>query len=375
MLRSIVIVMSLLIAVSQAEAQIEYGKPPSASAGFVYQSWTIKSGSGDKSELSQWYFPLYGYLPVAESWEIHATVSSAGSRSDSAGVEASISGLNDSRVSLLHSTLENRLLLGVGINVPTGKSELEGEQVALGRLLAEDYLDIPSKRFSEGMGLDLECAYVHDAGDFTVGGAADYYISTSHSPVRGVSEYNDGSVFTIAVNVMRDHRFGRASLSIKHRVYATSTQENFGIYKIGPITELAMYSDLAVEKVSANGGIRVLFRRADSRLESGTLTRYEKNNNGTEIRLFASLGYSLQRIGVGSIQLGYKHIAANAYELDEEDYIGSSSLYSFGVGLTRNLSGRYWGAIGLAARTGSADGGYLDLSGSEFTLKFGGSLQ
>ncbi len=362
----IVLVSSILT--SHAVSQVNYGEPPSISSRLVYQTWSVKSTSGAEYDLVQWYFPVHGYLPIAEDWEIHVTTASAGTDSDSSGNEVSITGLNDTRISALHSLFDKSLLVGIGLNLPTGKTKLDPEQTALGRLLTAEFLDLPAKRYGEGFGVYFEGAFARRIHGFLTGVAMGYLASTSYSPVSDVDDYNAGNRLTISGNLMRSHSYGRAYVYIRHNIYGTSTQNGFDVHKTGSITELAGGSSVEIDKFEANGGLRLLLRRADSRLVSGELRKFEQNNYGSDFRFFSILGYRMEDIGKASILIDYKKVAANRFEPGDEEYLGESSLFGIGIQFERVIGGRYMLGASVKAHSGSADDNNLDLSGYEVSL-------
>jgi hypothetical protein len=364
------IVLVFLILTGNAVSQVNYGEPPSISSRLVYQTWSVKSTSGAEYDLVQWYFPVYGYLPIAENWEIHVTTASAGTDSVSSVNEVSITGFRDTRISALHSLFDKSLLVGIGLNLPTGKTKLDPEQTALGRLLTAEFLDLPSKRYGEGFGVYFEGAFARRVYGFLTGAAIGYLVSTSYSPVSDIDDYNAGNKLTISGNLMRNHSYGRAYVYIRHSIYGTSAQNGFDVHKTGSITELAGGSSVEIDKFEANGGLRLLLRRADSRLVSNALglREFEQNNYGSDFRFFSSLGYRMEDIGKASILIDYKKVAANGFEPGDEEYLGESSLYGIGVQFERVIGGRYMLGASVKAHSGSADDDNLDLSGYEVSL-------
>ncbi len=351
-----------------AVAQINYGDPPSISSRLVYQTWSVKSTSGTDYNLDQWYFPVYGYLPIEEDWEVRVTTASAGSRSDSSGNQVSITGLNDTRISALHSLLDKSLLIGIGLNIPTGKTKLDPEQLPLGRLLTADFFDLPAKRYGEGLGLYLEGAFAHQFAKSLAGIAMGYLLSTSYSPVTDVDDYNAGNRFTISGNLMRSHSYGRAYLYIRYNIYATSKQNGFDVHKTGAITEMAVGTSLAIDEFEGSGGLRLLLRQADSRLVDGVLRQFEQNNYGSDLRFFSSLGYRMEDIGKASILIDYKKVASNGFSQGNDEYVGESNLFSVGIQFERAVNTRFLLGASIKAHSGSGDDGNLDLSGYEVSL-------
>jgi hypothetical protein len=355
--------------VNCAAGQIVFGTPPAASARFVYQSWSIEDDiTGDKLDLTQWYFPVYGFIPIAEHWEIRVSSASAGTNSDSSGTDVSITGLNDTRISVLRSLLDNKFLLGAGLNLPTGKATLEPDQSGLSQLLTSDFLNVPTKIYGEGFGLYLEAGYSEQVGRFLLGIGAGYLISSSYSPAEDIDDYNPGSRFRVAGNAVYRHGHGMVHSYLRHTAYGTATQDDIEVYKIGGITELFVGTITNYEQFEINAGMRMLFRQADSRLVSGGLAEYDHDNYGDDLRLYTSLGYILQDIGIPFLLVDYKKVNANGFRSSDEEYIGKSNLFGIGAGFEKSVTEQLDLAASIKTYTGSADDGDLSLSGFEFAF-------
>ncbi|HDS01735.1 MAG TPA: hypothetical protein ENO07_06915, partial [candidate division Zixibacteria bacterium] len=148
---------ALLFIYQPLEGQIVFGQPPSGEMKFIYQSWTIADSADNEISLNQWVLPLYGFVPVRDNVEIIFTSSTAGSnREFNDGSDASLTGLNDTRLAVYGSFFEDRVVLGAGINLPTGKKSLDNDEIGVVNLLTESFLNFPIKNYGEGFGATLE---------------------------------------------------------------------------------------------------------------------------------------------------------------------------------------------------------------------------
>lgn len=355
--------------VNCAVGQIVFGTPPAASARFVYQSWTIEDDiTGDKRDLTQWYLPVFGFIPIAEHWEIHVYSASASTNSDSSGTDVSITGLNDTRISVLKALADNRVLLGVGLSLPTGKATLEPDQSGLSQLLTSDFLNLPTKIYGEGFGLFFEAGFSQQVGKFLLGVGAGYLMNSSYSPVEDVESYNPGSRLTIAGNAVYRHGHGMVYSYLRHTAYGTATQDDIEVYKIGEITEFSVGTATNYEQFEIDVGMRMLFRQADSRLVSGGMSVYDHDNYGDDLRLYSSFGYVLQDIGKPFLMIDYKKVSANGFPSSNDEYIGKSNLFGIGAGFEKSISEQLDLAASFKSYTGSANDGDLSLSGFELAL-------
>ncbi|MFH1891987.1 MAG: hypothetical protein ABIK83_04815 [Candidatus Zixiibacteriota bacterium] len=367
--RILLLVVAIVLVAGDANAQIVFGSPPVARARIVYQSWTVDNDiTGDKFDVSQWYFPVYGFVPIAEDWEIHVSSATAGTQSDSSGSDVSINGLNDTRISVLHSLFDDRLLLGAGLNIPTGKATLELDQSGLGQVLTTDFLNFPAKNYGEGFGLYLESAYARQTGKLTLGVGAGYLLSSSYSPIRGSDSYDPGDKFVAGGNLGVSHDFGNAYAYLRYSSFGNSTQDGIDVYKIGSITEVAFGTTFIYEQFESDAGVRLLFRQADSRTVSGELLEFEHKNYGNDLRIFTALGYRLRKAGKASVLIDYKSISANGFESGDDEYAGKANIFGFGAGFEKSVTDEVDLSASFKSFSGSADDGNLDLSGLEIGL-------
>jgi len=352
-----------------SDAQVVYGDPMQGSAQFIYQSWTVDDDiSGEKFDLSQWYLPVYAFIPVYENTEIHFSTATAGSSTDSAGSDVSLAGMNDTRLSVLHSLYEDKVLLGAGLNLPTGKTKLDQDETIVGNLLSADFLSLPAKRYGEGFGLYIEAAYAEKISNLSFGGGIGYLLNASYSPVEDIDSYDPGNRFVIAVNGALDHQYGNVYSYIRYNSYGVATQDDIDVYKMGAIAEFSLGSNVIYQKFRLHGGIRVLLRSPDEHLVDGELVEFEENNNGSEFRFFSDLGYNLQNIGLASILLDYKMVSANGFDESSEYYDGKATLFGIGAAFERAFSEQFTAGVQIKSHSGSANDGNVDLSGLEIGL-------
>ena len=365
----ITLIALVMLVPAVTNAQVVYGDPAQGSVRFVYQSWTVDDDiSGEEFDLSQWYFPVYAFIPIYDNTEIHFSTATAGSSTDSAGSDISLAGMNDTRLSVLHSLYEDRILLGMGLNLPTGKTKLDQEENIVGNLLTADFLSLPAKRYGEGFGLYMEAAYAERISNVSFGGGIGYQLNASYSPVEDIESYNPGNRFVIAVNGMLEHQYGTVYSYIRYNSFGVATQDDVDVYKMGAITEFSVGSHILYQSFKMHGGVRVLLRSPDEHLVDGSLVEFDENNNGSEFRFFSDFGYELRNIGLASILLDYKLVSANGFDESSEFFDGKATLFGIGAAFERDLSERFTAEAQIKSYSGSADDGNVDLSGLEIGL-------
>jgi hypothetical protein len=361
------------------EGQIVFGQPPSGEIKFIYQSWDVTNDDGEEISLSQWVIPVYGFVPIQDNLEVVFTSSTAGSSrelNDGSGTatDASLSGLNDSRLAVYASFLEDRVLLGAGVNLPTGKKALDNDEVGVVNLLTESFLNFPVKNYGEGFGATLEAGYARTFDNLSFGAGAAYVLKASYEPLEGTDDYKPGNVIRLAAfgSARRDQFSGR--LSVVYNMFGEDELDGNPVFQDGDIFDLTGEFRYREDRISTLLGLRQLIRGKDKRLDAGELVTEAEKSHGAETRIYGEVGYSAtERIGVKAL-LDYQYVAANGYDEDHVRGFGSSNYFGIGAGLTGAFSKVLSGVAEFEYFTGSADDSALDLSGWQLVLGVGASF-
>ncbi|NIP42910.1 MAG: hypothetical protein GWO41_17090 [candidate division Zixibacteria bacterium] len=356
------------------EGQIVFGQPPSGEIKFIYQSWTITETSDAETTLNQWVLPVYGFVPVRDNVEIIFTSSTAGASRDVGDDDISLTGLNDSRVAVYASFFEDRVLLGAGINLPTGKKSLDSDEIGVVNWLTESFLNFPIKNYGEGFGATIEAGYARTFDAFSFGGGASYLLKTAYEPLEGIEDYKPGNMLRLAAfgTAQRDQFWGR--LSLVYSIYGEDKLDGTSLFKDGDIFDLTAEFRFSQDRISALLGLREIVRGKDKRIISGELNTEPEKSHGAETRIYGETVYRVtERIGLKGL-LDYQYVAANGYADDHPRSFGSSNYFGFGAGVTGSFYEMFRGVAEFEYFTGSADDDILDLSGWQFIIGVGASF-
>jgi hypothetical protein len=358
------------------EGQIVFGQPPSGELKFIYQSWSIDDTLGVTMDLNQWVLPIYGFVPIKENFEFIFTSSTAGTNQtfDEGGSETSLSGLNDTRMSVYGSFMEDRILVGLGMNLPTGKKALTNDEIGIADLLTESFFNFPVKNYGEGFGINLEAGYAQNYDVYTYGVGMGYTLKTSYEPLQGADNYKPGNMFRIGGygSIELEKVLGR--LSIVYNVYGEDKLDGTPVFKDGNIFDTRLEFNYSEDKFSTLAGIRGIVRGKDKRLNEGVLETEPDKSHGTEMRLYGRATYLVNlRVGVTAL-LDYKSVGANGYPEDNIRAFGSSNYFGIGFGGNALITEMFRGFAEFEYFTGSADGGNLDLSGWQIGLGLGAAF-
>jgi hypothetical protein len=364
----LLIAMSLLL-VSGLSGQILYQQPAAAEVGFYYSAWTMENtdeANGSRDEIRQMAFPLSVFLPLQDNFEARLFVADAVNNVEMSGLSNDLSGMSDVRVQLAHSFSEDRLLLSLGLNLPTGKKKLNPDSKrGVIEVLSRDYLILPFRRYGEGFGLNLLFGGATQIGKFMCGASATYQFNGGYEPYEGEGDYSPGNMFSLSANtnVIFDRIIYTADF-----IYSTFTSDRLDgrdIYKLAPQFDGRLTATFNDEPYSTQVGLRFLLRGRNTRYDfaSGAIESQLKKY-GNEVSAYARVVYTTGAQWQIAPFIESRKISAS------EEYLTESSVFSFGLNIGKEFDKNFIFDGGVRYFTGSTDDGAVELRG----LQFSGSL-
>ncbi len=349
----------LLALAPAARGQIVYGQPGSANLQFYYNNWSIDNPFGDKDALSQRTIVLSGFMPIKENFEARYFLITGYNDLEMNGVKNDLSGLGDVRLQFSHSFKEDRLLLSGGLNMPTGKKELDtGGDEQIIEFLSRDYLSLPLRRYGQGFGFNLQAGVAAEIGRFKCGVSAVYDYSGSYKPYEGSGDYDPGNAYSL--NATANAVLGEAVYTgdIGFSIFGTDDLDGDNIYRQAPQMTARLTATYPVRRYSATFGAMMIVRGRNKRYnEADGAIESQLKKYGDEYDLFCRLGYATStewRIGalVGTRQI-----------LSSEEELGKSSLLNLGVDIGKSISDRLSLNLGMIYHTGSTGEDAVDIGG------------
>jgi len=372
-----IFLLTVLLFINQPlEGQIVFGQPPSGEIKFIYQSWSVEDTLGITMDLNQWVLPVYGFVPLKDNFELIFSSSTAGTNQtfEAGGAESSLTGLNDTRIGAYGSFWEDRVLLGLGLNLPTGKKALTNEEIGIADFLTETFFNFPVKNYGEGFGINLEAGYARDYGVYTYGLGVGYSLKTSYEPLQGTDNYKPGNMFRAGAYGSVESEPFLARLSLVYNVFANDKLDGTPVFKDGDILDGRFEFNYSQDKFSALAGIRGIIRGKDKRLNEGVLETEPEKSHGTETRIYGRATYLVNlRLGLTAL-LDYKDVGANGFPESDVRSFGSSNYFGIGFGGNTLIAKMIRGYAEFEYFTGSADGGNLDLTGWQIGFGAGASF-
>ena len=355
-------VLILALTSMPAFGQIIYGQPTAGSINLEYVSWTIDGDDGSV-DISQLALPLSGFIPIQDNLEMRFSVANMSSSIEYGSEEYDLSGLNDMRLQLNKSLAEDRLLLSVGFNLPTGKKELTlDEEYPVLQVLSRSYLEFPIRSLGGGLGLNFTAGGAAMAGEARLGLAFSFQLNGSYSPYEDYDDYDPGDQMSVIAGVdlpKGQHNFSAQAIFTG---YTQDLVDGDKVFKQGDQFDFRMTDRFASENFAVEAIVGALFRGENKRYDSTEKVIEQLKLYGNEFYLFGGVTWMPAPKWSVTPSLQFRAIGE-----DDTDF-ESSSLFGLGGSIGRQLSEKAGLNVGLTYYTGSADGGDLDISGLRFSV-------
>jgi len=360
-IRTIITAAAALTALSAAKAdcQIIYKQPGSSLLRFHYSDWSLKPTGGSKETLSQTATFLSGFIPIRDNFEARYEIVSGHNDLQTGANDAAMSGLGDLRLQVAHSFSQDRALLSAGLNLPTGKKELNvDDERSIIDFLARDYLTVPMRRYGEGFGLNLQAGAATTLGSLKCGLSAVYDHIGSYLPYEGYGKYDPGDALSLTATA--EVASGKITYTgdIGFSLFGTDVFEGEDIYHQGGQFNARVTAARRGDRYTTSLGGQMILRGRNKRynLTDGTIDSQLKQY-GDEYDLFLRVAFLLGKSWNIGTMVGTRQIGAS------EEGLGRSSLLHCALDVSRDLSRLIGVDLGVMYHTGSADGGAIDVGG------------
>jgi len=357
-LTAIVLMAVSVVSAEKACGQIVYGQPASARIRAIYTSWETSS-EGEDVSLDQFYVPFLGFIPLKDNLEARIFLGGATNKLTGGGEDRNLNGLTDTRIQVNRSFSDDRLVLSLGVNLPTGKKKLDFEEEwFVTNFLAHDYLTYPVRRLGGGLGVNAMLGGATMAGEYRLGGSVLYHYTGTYEAYEDNGDYNPGDFFSLNAGFSRpfDQFFWIGDITFTS--YTDDQQDDLAIYNRGDQLQFRMGGTWEGSTRQASLDARYFVRDRNAVYDLAGAILNQLKIYGNEFSVLGHISWFLdqKKLKIGPL-FHYRAIAANEYELGSAENIG------FGIQADRQLSTRY--ELGLSAEyfTGNANGGDIDLSG------------
>jgi hypothetical protein len=285
--------LSLVVAASSAGAQSAFDVQ--ARIAPQYHSYDIKSPSNTK--ISELAIPLFVVVPVTArlSFDIGTSFTSVDVEQTAGGTstKSTISGLTDTQLRGNYTIGSDFVVLTAGLNLPTGQSKVNEDQLTAASLIGNDFLAFPISNMGTGFGGTGGIAIARPIGEWSVGAGASVRHSASYDPfnVNGSAfHYQPGNEYRIRGGVDRAFGTGRINLGLTYSSFGDDDLAG-SVYNTGNrwLTQVGMNNNF--------GPGMLTFAAWDLYRPSGEIADFTDSTSiatGKENILAASLAYGIQ---------------------------------------------------------------------------------
>ncbi|MCK4632967.1 MAG: hypothetical protein KAT79_06820 [candidate division Zixibacteria bacterium] len=373
-----VLLLGLLLLASSVSGQIVFGQKTWGSPQFVYTHWTV---THDDLELTinQSHMPLTGFVPLKDNLELQFYVANSSSSLEFGDYDISVSGLSDTRLQISQSLSDDQIVISGGMNLPTGKKKLGySDEWAVIELLAQDFLDVPSRKYGEGLGLSALVGIARDIGGMQVGGGISFQFNGKYEPYEEAGNYDPGDM--IGINAGGELQRGpiKWSANLAYTMFTADKLEDKKTLKQGSQLAVGLGVVHETETRAIGGSLSYLIRDRNETYDSdeSVLSCLKSYGNELVVNGFATLQPAAGWTVTPSASLQKLAARESSFRIATiiEDDFGAGSILGAGCGINREITPQIDAGLGFRYFTGSTDGGDIDLSGYQIGLSLSATL-
>ena len=295
--------------------------PIRISIGALYQSYMEADTS-----LSEVSIPLAVSFPIGPNLGVSLIASQASASGDA--VE-SLSSISDAQVGLSYyqQVGESSVVVSLGVNLPSGKSELTQDEFQTSIFLSQHFYNFRVPGFGQGFNVSPGVVVAFPVSENAVFGVgASYQIKGAYKPIEGMGDYDPGDEILLTGGF--DYRAGRTtnfSADVTYTIYGSDTFDATDVFSPG-------------DKVTATAQLLSYLGANELRL----VARYRSISKSSRPAVVGAADEELRTLPAQVLLRGaYRHklsptftlgVLAQARLFDETDSFSAKTL--FDVGLT-----------------------------------------
>lgn len=367
----LVTVVVAMVAVAPVYGQIIYGSPASAEVGFVMTSWTLEQ-DGQKVTVEQAVTPATGYVPLRENTEVRYFLAYSTSEATLDDGAHRLAGFSDLRFQINQSLARDRIFLGLGVNLPTGKKNLDlGDEWLVMHYLSLDFLTVPLRRLGEGLGISGLAGGALNWRSFLLGATLAYEYAGAYTSYEGVGEYDPGDQVNLSLRVETVADALKIWSGFTFADYTADTVDGAKVY------DQNWYARTSLGVERRMSGL-LLVTQASYLVRDRATTFDAAGAAVNNLRLYGNEVVWRTNVNLHGGRVGRTWSAGPVAEfrwIDESEYgTGKSAIQAYGLDGGLPLSARLRAGLGFRLYTGEADDGSIDLQGYQASVTLTGVL-
>ena len=335
----------------------------SASSENSYRTWTIEVEDDGSYEARQVSSRLLSTLSLAPNFDL-VLATAGGWSQDRRTDHASIESVGDVKAKGFLYTLERRMLLSAGVNLPTGSTALNEEEVRALQAIQPTVLGFRTREYGRGFGLDLGAAIGHDLSPHvTVGGGLGYLLQGEYD-LDQTAAFEPGGEFTFTLGTTYTGTDFRGGADVVYRLFGTDQTNGTDSFEEGSQIELTARGSMRSGRAGVDLLVRNVIKSDNTILVEGATSGAGENvvENGNTLWLYAVPRFDVRP------WLSMKALFDLVSASQSQQQSTSAWAAGFGLGLEVRMSPVAILDIRAQKLTGKSEDDRVDLSGWDAVL-------
>jgi hypothetical protein len=253
-------------------------------AGVSYESWKAKN-----DKVTEMAIPVTFIYPYSSKLSLYAMTSPVSSNLD-AGEKYSLSGLSDLKWGGHYLTLNDQLLITMGMNLPTGKHALEDKEYSVASVLSLPAFNFRVPTLGQGFDVQLGANSARELGGWVLGVGASYLMKGNFKPFKGHEEsYNPGDEVTLTAGLDKNVILSGKGMQIKGDVvYTMYFDDVWGgkkVFKSGNRILIQLLSEFKLGSLDAGLFIRERIKGKNTTGAGKTYATERLNSNANQFEI------------------------------------------------------------------------------------------
>jgi hypothetical protein len=173
---------------------------PSFETGVIFQRWAATEGN---ERLQEIVVPLVFHYTLSERFSASVINTPTRAQFSNAANSSKLTAFTDTRISTALVLGEERGLLNVGVNVPSGPTEFNNTELIVAQKITTHALAMPTNYFGGGLEVSASLALAAEVGKWVLGGAVSGIYKGSYTPFTGSAKYRPGPEIGVSIGFDR----------------------------------------------------------------------------------------------------------------------------------------------------------------------------
>jgi len=288
-----------------------------------YRSWERDAGDTTQT-ISQFSMPVILKLSLTRNLAFDMIGSTALSSTD----DSNLSGIRDVKARAVAMLADDTIMLTAGMNLPSGKSQLDLEETVVSLLLSDKAMGFRYNRLGEGLDISLGAGTARPFGPVVLGAGVGYLLKGEYEYLEAKnSKYNPGDQVNVTggMDLLFEPLLLRTDLT--YTTYQSDTIDNSRVFKEAAKLSIQENVVLLIERLAVMLSARYIIRGESDILRAGASGRTEKIH-GDRIDVDGSLDLRIAK------PIDLKLLAESVFIGENAAGQNDAAMFGFGAGVT-----------------------------------------